>query len=232
MAKRKKTINKNLRVAQQALRAAEPENTVTFADKPAIVMAKPPVTRKLDLACGQNKREGFEGVDIFPGADICLNLMRYPWPFEDSSVAEVHCSHFVEHIPMIYVDDTGLEVPMGSPGAKDALAKFFDEIYRILVPEGWCEIIVPSGRSNRAFWDFTHRRFFVGESFFYLNAEWRKSQKLDHYNIDCDFDPAVNVTLVDPAVNTFHAEVQARHLNNYWNTTMDWHAKLKSRKPA
>jgi hypothetical protein len=204
-------------------------------------LAAPAITRKLDLACGQSPAEGFEGVDIYPKAQHVVDLMTYPWPFEDNSVAELRCSHFVEHIPMIFVDDEGREVPMGwghtlPSGSvvcgKDALFKFFDECYRILVPDGWMEVIVPSARSNRAFQDPTHRRFIVEHTFAYLDAEWRRGNRLDHYNVDCDFVANVNWTIGDPTLNVRAPEVQQLHFNHYWNTTMDFVAKMKCRKPA
>ena len=60
---------------------------------------------KLDLACGGAKKEGFTGVDIadIEGVDIVHDLNIYPWPFEDGSVEEINCSHYVEHIPHLGV---------------------------------------------------------------------------------------------------------------------------------
>ena len=54
---------------------------------------------KLDLGCGKNKQAGFVGVDerAFEGVDVAHDLRR-PWPWSDSSVDEVHCSHFLEHL--------------------------------------------------------------------------------------------------------------------------------------
>ncbi len=53
---------------------------------------------KLDLGCGPNPREGFHGVDSikFDKVGTVADLTK-PWPFENDSVDEVHCSHFVEH---------------------------------------------------------------------------------------------------------------------------------------
>ncbi len=197
----------------------------------SITVAPPVITRKLDLACGQNKREGFEGVDIFEGADHVLDLMKYPWPFADGSIAELHCSHFAEHIPMIFVDDHGNAVPMGTPGAKEALFKFFDECWRVLVPDGWMTVIVPSARSDRAFQDPTHRRFINEYTFGYLNADWRENQKLDHYNVDCFFLSNIDRT-VDTILNAKAPEVAGREIMQFWNTTIDIHARMKAIKPG
>jgi len=191
----------------------------------APVMARPPVTRKLDLGAGQRPREGFEGVDIWPGAQHQVNLQKFPWPFEDNSVSAIHCSHYIEHIPhypMVITADGREQNPFFA---------FFDEVWRILVPDGFASIIAPSARSNRGFQDPTHQRFIVGETFLYLVEEWRKINGLDHYNAKCNFLVSANAT-IDSNLNTFHPDVQQRMFNNYWNTTIDWVAELKAIKPG
>lgn len=45
---------------------------------------------RLDLACGQNPREGFEGVDLWAGATHRVNLLRFPWPWQDGEADELH----------------------------------------------------------------------------------------------------------------------------------------------
>src|SRR3990167_9114992 len=59
---------------------------------------------KLDLAAGQSPREGFEGVDYVetPQTKHHVNLLQFPWPWDSNSIDELHCSHFIEHIPMAY----------------------------------------------------------------------------------------------------------------------------------
>ena len=54
---------------------------------------------KLDLGCGKNKQAGFHGVDSikFEGVDTICDLTK-PWPWADSSVSDVYCSHFIEHL--------------------------------------------------------------------------------------------------------------------------------------
>ena len=47
-----------------------------------------------------NKKEGFVGCDVlaFEGVDYVCDLSKDKFPFEDSSVDEFHCSHFLEHL--------------------------------------------------------------------------------------------------------------------------------------
>lgn len=194
-------------------------------------LARPPVTRKLDLACGQNPRPGFEGVDIFPGAQHVVNLLRYPWPFDDNSVAELSCSHFIEHIPMWFVDPSGepIEGPRGMQEGQDALLRFFDECWRVLVPGGAMKIVWPASRSDRAFQDPTHRRYIPEHMVLYLNAEWRRVNGLDHYRAVCNFDVNCGQTY-DQAIQTRAPEVQRQLLFNQWNNVVDLVADIVARK--
>lgn len=205
---------------KQALIASE-AGTLVQRD-PSI--APPPVTLKLDLACGQVPKDGFEGVDIWEGAKHVVDLQKFPWPFADNSVAEVYCSHYIEHIPHV----PSVITPDGRE--QNPFFAFFDEVWRILIPGGWARIIAPNARSNRGFMDPTHQRFIVAETFFYLNEEFRKVNKLDHYNVRCNFGFNV-VPTVDSVLNTMHPEVQNRRFQHEWNTIHDWVATLQAIKP-
>jgi hypothetical protein len=192
-----------------------------LAPKPAIIQTPTKPILRLDLAAGQVPREGFEGVDIWEGSKHVIDLQKYPWPWEDSSVDELHCSHYIEHIPMEFVLHGGK--------IKDALFAFFDECYRILKPDAVLTIICPCSRNDRAFQDPTHRRFIPAQTFYYFNEEWRKINKLDHYNVSCNFGlnvvPGITVEL-----SLMHEEVQRRRIQESWNVVSDWHATLKSLK--
>lgn len=181
-----------------------------------IEISAPPKVVKLDLACGQSPREGFTGVDIWSGAEVSHDLLKFPWPFEDNSVDELHCSHFVEHIPH------------GS-GGKDLFFAFFDECWRILKPGGTMTVIAPNARSNRGFQDPTHQRYIVAETFAYLDEDWRKANKLDHYDVLCNFKGYANPTVLVEE-NARAPEVQNARYTHYWNTVLDWVAVLKAVK--
>jgi predicted SAM-dependent methyltransferase len=215
------------------------------APKPTLVEAKSTPSLRLDLGCGQNPKEGFEGVDMYGDkAKHKVDLFKFPWPFEDNSVEEIHASHFLEHVPAREVEERDIEYPtnvLGAPVAfprhsrdritaqflgADMLFAFMDECYRILKPDCWMHVVVPSGRSNRAFWDPTHRRFFMQETFLYFARDWRKMQGLDHYRIACNF--GVEVTHSMPQEEGLKSnEAQSARFSTLWNVTVDWHAKLK-----
>lgn len=184
---------------------------------------------KLDLGCGQNPKEGFEGVDLYGDkATHKVDLFKFPWPFKDNSISEIHASHLLEHVPAREVEFRDL---MGGDGADDSyvgadmLFAFMDECWRIMKPDTWMTVIVPSGRSNRAFWDPTHRRFFMQETFLYFARAWRKQNGLDHYRVKCNF--GLDVTHSMPNEEGLRSQdVQTERFKTLWNVTVDWMARL------
>ena len=61
---------------------------------------------RLDLGAGQSPREGFAGVDLYaPDPQYRVDLFSFPWPWADGEVDELHCSHFVEHLPATTTPD-------------------------------------------------------------------------------------------------------------------------------
>lgn len=149
-------------------------------------LAKAPGPLRLDLGCGKNKREGFTGVDVrpFPGVDVQCDLAqpddRLPfagqsqiyrrWPWEDSSVDEVHCSHMLEHVK------------------REARPHFFNELFRVLKPGGKATFITPHWASCRAYGDVTHEWPPVSEFFWlYLDKGWREVNAPHNDEYTCDF---------------------------------------------
>lgn len=163
---------------------------------------------KLDLGCGDNKREGFSGVDKFktPSVDIVHDLFSFPWPFKDKSIEEIHSSHFFEHIPA------------------HTRPKFMDELFRVMKPGAKGTIIIPYGLSRRAIQDFTHEWPPICESsFLYYNKGWREQNKLTHgyYSMKCDFDFSYNWQITNPFWATKHTEAQQHALTHYWDVATD-----------
>lgn len=207
------------------------------APQPELALAPPPTVLKLDLGCGQNPKEGHEGVDIRGDkAKHVVDLFTFPWPFADESVDEIHCSHFMEHVPAREVEERDLVLPRGQPleedriraqfVGQDMLLAFVDECWRILKPSAWMHVVVPSSRSNRAFQDPTHRRFFMQETFLYFARDWRKMNALDHYRIRANFGVDVGYTMPNEE-GVKNPEAQRTRFMHYWNVTVDWVAKMQ-----
>lgn len=190
---------------------------------------------RLDFGCGQNPKEGFEGVDLLaPNPKHRIDLWKFPLPWEDSSVDEIFSSHFLEHLPMREVEERDLYPGISEELreeflGKDFLFAFMDECWRILKPDATMTVHVPNARSDRAFQDPTHRRFFVEWTFAYFTSDWRAANKLDHYRVKCHFGIHVN-PIVPVELTTLHAEAQAKRFRENWNTVLDWVAVMKAAK--
>jgi predicted SAM-dependent methyltransferase len=169
---------------------------------------------KLDLGGGQTAKEGFTNVDIWEGADVVHDLFTFPYPFEDESVEEIHSSHFIEHLPMEYVEQGGKR--------KDMLFAFVDECYRMLKKGGKLYLQFPNCTSIRAFQDPTHRRFIPESTVLYFNKGWRQVNKLDHYNAECDFEFQVGRSENGNIVGR-NQEFKNFAVNHYWNVVDDLH---------
>lgn len=131
--------------------------------------------RKLDIACGQTKPEGWLGIDICKTdqADIVHDLTVTPWPIESESIDEARCSHFFEH--------------MDGPER----IRFMNELHRILKPGRGCIFITPYGY-DRQVQDPTHKwPPVVDATYLYFDQQWLKANGLSHYiemlDIRCDF---------------------------------------------
>ena len=56
------------------------------------------MAQRLNLGCGDKKREGYTNVDLCGDPDLTCDLNVFPWPFADNSVDEVFSEHFLEHV--------------------------------------------------------------------------------------------------------------------------------------
>jgi len=165
---------------------------------------------KLDLGCGKNKKEGFFGVDVekFPGVDMVFDLTN-PWPWEDESVDEIHCSHFIEHFDSV------------------DRAHIVNEAYRVLKPGGKMTLIAPHCFSERAYGDPSHKWPPVSSFwFFYLNKEWR-DREAPHTNkfYKCNFRVTWGYSL-NPGLEARNQETQSFAVTWYVNSIMDIHATM------
>ena len=190
-----------------------------MAKKSNAKLAVVPKEIRLDIGCGKNKKEGFTGIDQYKmdGVDVVMDV-RTRWPYEDNSVDEVHCSHFVEHL-------TGAE-----------RVHFFNELFRVMKPGAKATIIVPHWASNRAYGDFTHQWPPVSEMmFYYLSAKWRETDaphtdaKWNPKGYTCDFACVWGYGMRADLV-TRSADYQQFAMQNYKEACQDTHCTMT--KPA
>lgn len=172
---------------------------------------KKPKLLKLDLGCGANCKDGFEGVDLYNGAKHHLDLRKFPWKWKSGSVEEIHCSHFLEHVPG----------PERIP--------FMDEVWRILIPGGKATFIVPYWSSPRAVQDPTHAwPPLTEQSFLYFNKGWREQNKLEHYLGKCDFDFTYGYLAEQDTANRAQ-EAQMFRIKHYLSAVNDLQVVLTKR---
>lgn len=165
--------------------------------------------KRVDLACGQLKRDGFIGVDKenVDGVDIVHDLMKFPWPFEDNSIWEMHCSHFVEHIPIQLKDGTY------------GLNKFMEEVYRCLMPGGQITIVAPYYTSIRAFQDPTHTRSITDVTFDYYSKG--RIGGVDHYMSKCNFEIIHRKYMLNKEFEALGDEARMYAMRHYFNVIDD-----------
>lgn len=168
---------------------------------------------KLDIACGQNKREGFKGVDIFAGkgVDFVWDLEQYPWqPFADDSIEEINISHYAEH-------------------TKD-LMKFMDEVWRICEDGAKITILGPYYTSIRCWQDPTHVRALSEATWLYFQKDWRLANKLDHYPIKSNFAAEKIMLFFNPPWDKKNEEARQFAAQHYFNAVSDILVELKAIK--
>jgi hypothetical protein len=97
---------------------------------------------KLNLGCGKNPLSGYINVDKFGTPDVQHDLESLPWPWPNSSAAEVVLHHVLEHL--------------GETSEK--FLGIIQEIYRVCAPGALVRIVVPHPRHDDFLNDPTHVR--------------------------------------------------------------------------
>jgi ubiquinone/menaquinone biosynthesis C-methylase UbiE len=144
---------------------------------------------KIDIGCGTNCKEGFEGIDSIDfGQKYVGDALEVLKGFDDDSVEEFHCSHFIEHLdwPQRII--------------------FFNELGRVLKQGAKGQLIVPHWNSCRFYGDPTHKEPMSEFAFYYLSAEWRKVNA-PHVPYTCDLDCTWGYSL-HPSIVTRTVEFQ------------------------
>lgn len=111
--------------------------------------------RKVDLGCGERKKDGFFGIDIsdYEGVDMVLDLRFTKLPFENGQLEHVYASHFLEHLEF------------------EEVLFLMNEIYRCMAVEGILEIIVPHATSYGHLTDLSHKTAWTEDTFGYFTPE-------------------------------------------------------------
>ena len=102
----------------------------------------------LNLGCGDTKMPNAVNIDSvkLPNVDMVFDLEKFPYPFKDRSVDEIHMYFVLEHL----FDHMSV----------------IKELYRILKKGGMLYIRVPHGSSCYGAWgEFTHYRGYAWGSF-------------------------------------------------------------------
>jgi predicted SAM-dependent methyltransferase len=111
---------------------------------------------RLDIGCGDNKQDGFIGLDKreLDGIDIVHDLEVFPYPLPDEVCSVIVGSHIVEHIkPWLTID-------------------LFNELWRIMQPDGKLVLATPYAGS-RPFWqDPTHCNGFNEVTWQYFDPDY------------------------------------------------------------
>lgn len=168
---------------------------------------------KLDLGCGRKKKESFVGVDSkpFDGVDVVFDLRKAPWPWDTDSVDEIYSRHFVEHL-------TGGERII-----------FFNEMFRVLKPNGLATITTPHWSHESAYGDPTHEWPPVTNwTYFYLNKAWREACA-PHVEYNCDFSYELSMSHDPNDQWVANKDLQAKILlmTRSVNTALELTANLK-----
>jgi SAM-dependent methyltransferase len=116
---------------------------------------------RLHLGCGDDKQEGFIGMDNndHQCVDIVHHIESFPYPIDDESCHVILAAQVAEHIdPRLTID-------------------FFNELWRIMRPGGQLILSVPYAGSIMYWDDPTHCNGFIETTFSYFDFRhsfWQK----------------------------------------------------------
>lgn len=172
---------------------------------------------KLNLGSGRldvndDAHVDFVRVDNQPAVepDELVDLQSWPWPWDDESVDEIYCAHYVEH-------QTGRD-----------WIRFMEEAWRILRVEGVMTVIHPNLQTGKAFADPTHLDFIPGDRWLYASRQWRQEHGLDRPPYpDCDFGiKEIVYGNFEDGLELRSQEAQQSAIVGRWNTAFDVMAVL------
>ena len=147
---------------------------------------------KLNLGCGEKKKEGYINVDKFGNPDVEQDLDVFPWPWETNSIREIQLIHVLEHLGQ----------------QTKTYFKIFQEMYRICHHGSLIYITVPDFRHDHFHSDPSHVRVVtpLGLQLFSkkLNKSWIEQGASNsplgiHLNVDFE----LRETVIKPSTHWF-----------------------------
>lgn len=110
--------------------------------------------------------------------DLVCQLGSEPIPLSDSSIDVAVAHHVLEHI--------------GTQGESDEWFFFWEDLYRVLVPDGELRFESPLYNSVWSFADPTHSRALSPQALLYFSQDSYRfpDSAISPYRIRCDFTPA------------------------------------------
>jgi len=169
---------------------------------------------KLNIGCGKEVKEGFEGIDILDFGQKHIVDIRKGIPYKNEVIDEIYTRYL---LPVL----TNLN-------GKLERVKFFNEMYRVLKPNGIVTLIVPCWNANGGYGNpLFHEPVYEGFLFF-LSKEWRELNAPEVTQYICDFEPTWGYNLHPNLINR-NQEFQQFALANYCNAALDLIITLKKK---
>lgn len=132
--------------------------------------------------------------------------LNKPFPLKDSSQSKLTSTHVIQRV--------------------DDIIEYFNEVYRVLKPNGEIQLSIPYYTSSRAWQDPTHKRMIPEAFFVYLNKEWREKNSIP-YDIKCNFEVTnMNHAVTQEFVGKSQEAIQYA-ISHYWNVVSDLIVTLK-----
>ncbi len=155
----------------------------------------------LHLGCGRRKLEMPEGAELINldaeehlNPDIVCKLGRDPIPLPDDSVDLAIAHHVLEHI--------------GKQGETDEWFFFWEELYRVMKPDGELHFESPLYSSVWCWGDPQHTRALSPQAFIFFDQDNYRipDSSISPYKIKCDFKPDVFTPLSSGDEGTLRME--------------------------
>jgi predicted SAM-dependent methyltransferase len=185
-------------------------------------------SRKLNLGCGFDHREGWVNADNFAECEPDLLFdIEQAWPFPTSSFDYVLMKHVLEHVGATF----------------DVFQSVMRELHRVMAPDAVVEIHVPHVRHDTFWSDPTHVRAFTPLTFEMMskrrNREWiarRVNSTMIAIIMDVDFEVMETVQVYEQpwreklARGEITLEQVRIFADERWNVARELQVKLRAVK--